>query len=289
MTRRLFTGIANILETYCESSFNLNISDILRRGQRRWELHLLPPQHPPALRHHQHHGHRGQVRGRPQRRAEHWGPGEGGPGPAVVYCCVLWCIHHIKFLLFITAVCCYRKLDPERVAIIQPKCWTIYRSCDVNGYWIIWLNVYLITVQYNIYINSFFLTSWWGSPVKRWQDLLTMNNQLSFHEIMKCTFEIQRTKPMDPVVYCRLILIPLLLTTGLNLFLSRAKIIWILISRNQNIREIEKFQEVFASYDAPEGSKSNSISQVQWFAMRIRPKFLTVLRFCFGLTYLNYT
>ena len=127
------------------------------------------------------------------------------------------------------------------------------------------------------------------SSLKRWQDLFTMNNQLSFHEIMKCIFVICRTKPMDPVVYCRLILILLFHTTGLNLALSRANIIWILISRNQNIREIEKFREVFASYDAPEGSRSNSISQVQWFAMRVRPKFLTVLRFCFRLTYLNYT
>ena len=89
MTRRLFTRIANILGTYCKSSFHLNISDILCRGQRRWELHLLPPQHPPALRHHQHHGHRGQVRGRPQGRAEHRSAGEGGGDPGVVYCGVV--------------------------------------------------------------------------------------------------------------------------------------------------------------------------------------------------------
>ena len=81
MTRRLFTRIANILGTYCKSSFHLNISDILCRGQRRWELHLLPPQHPPALRHHQHHGHRGQVRGgAPGRDQQGAQPEAGGVG-----------------------------------------------------------------------------------------------------------------------------------------------------------------------------------------------------------------
>ena len=72
--------------------------DLLGLVRWRGELHLLSPQHPPSLRHHQHHGHGGQVRRRPQGRPQLCpGPSAQTAGGLVLSLCadVLWYVCHV--------------------------------------------------------------------------------------------------------------------------------------------------------------------------------------------------